>query len=144
MSHKPELTQKYKELPNYDTEEFRHIYLDEKKSEYYISNFGKAFSKKKDKIKYLTPHYDGKYYNIRLCIKGKVYTYKLHRVVAIAFIPTDDISLEVNHINGNKLDNSVENLEWVSSSDNCIKAVLTGLKPKTMTLSIETVRKYVN
>ena len=42
----------------------------------------------------------------------------LHRLVAEAFISNPSGKLEVNHINGNKLDNRAENLEWATRSDN--------------------------
>jgi hypothetical protein len=50
---------------------------------------------------------------------GKRHRKYVHRLVAQAFIDNPDNLPQVDHINGNKLDNRVENLRWLSVSDNC-------------------------
>lgn len=53
---------------------------------------------------------------------GRSFTIATHRAVALAFIPTDDISLYVNHIDHNKLNNRYDNLEWVDQKENIRQA----------------------
>lgn len=81
------------------------------------------------------------YMHIRLRKDNKTYNTKVHRLVAKAFIPNPDKLPEVNHINGDKQDNRIENLEWVSASSNCLHAAyeLCNTKPRPKTvLCVET------
>lgn len=59
-------------------------------------------------------------------IVGKI---RIHRIIATAFIPNPDNLPEINHIDGVKDNNNVNNLEWVSHRDNMIHAAK--LRPKT-------------
>lgn len=68
------------------------------------------------------------YKKIRLFKLGKGKNFSVHRMVAISFIGITPDKPMVNHINGLKGDNRVENLEWCDGSWNIQHAVLTGLK----------------
>lgn len=63
---------------------------------------------------------------------GKKKTYRLHRLVLMAFKPiVNPEDMEVNHIDGNKKNNCLSNLEWCTSSENQIHAFTNGLqKPR--------------
>lgn len=66
--------------------------------------------------------------------KSRYLTYKgiaIHRAVAITFLNNDLNKREVNHIDGNKHNNHVSNLEWVTTSENRLHAFKTGLQKPT-------------
>lgn len=63
-------------------------------------------------------------------MKGSSFAEAIHRAVAKAFIPNPENKPFVNHINGNKHDNRVENLEWVTCSENHAHAYKLGLRNK--------------
>lgn len=69
------------------------------------------------------------YYRVALCRNGKKENVSVHRLVARTFIPNPENKPCVNHIDGNKHNNHVENLEWVTYSENTIHAYQTGLIP---------------
>ena len=80
---------------------------------YQISNKGRVKSLKWGKERILKLHDDGHgYYQIILCNDCVRKTFKLHRLVALAFIPNPNNLPEINHRDENKKNNCVENLEW--------------------------------
>lgn len=68
---------------------------------------------------------------VRLSKNGSTYTRYVHRLLAEAFVPNPMEKPIVNHINGNKLDNRIENLEWVTHPENIRYAYLKGLINKS-------------
>ena len=78
--------------------------------------------------KMLTPrkHTNG-YLRVSLCEGGTVKDFYIHRLVAAAFIENNLNKTDVNHIDGNKQNNMLQNLEWLTRSENQIHAFKTGL-----------------
>lgn len=97
--------------------------------EYQVSNFGqiKSLKSKNEKILHLDKDRYG-YMNVKLCKNGTMKNFKVHRLVAMAFIENPNGFPEINHKDGNKENNFVENLEWVTKSQNIKHAFDTGLK----------------
>lgn len=75
--------------------------------------------------KVLSPVSRGKsgYICVHLSKNGKSKNIDIHRLVAIAFLENLENKSQVNHKNGNKEDNTVENLEWVTPSENILHAI---------------------
>lgn len=73
-----------------------------------------------------TRHHSG-YMLVRLASNRTYKNLNVHRIVADAFIPNPEGKKTVNHIDGNKSNNTVENLEWATQKENINHAIDTGL-----------------
>ena len=94
-------------------------------TDYSVSTEGEV---RKDTTNYILSQSSQQDYKfVGLIINGKQKRMRVHRMVALTFIDNPDNKPYVNHINGNHSDNNVENLEWVTPSENTQHAVNTGL-----------------
>lgn len=96
---------------------------------YKITNLGNIINSKGLKLNIGRRHSNSGYIQVRLFKDGKYYYRYLHRLVAIAFLPNPNKYRTINHINGNKLDNRITNLEWASDAQQQRHAFLHSLKP---------------
>ena len=99
--------------------------------EYEVSNLGRVRSMKRyygmvGRIMPQTIQRKG-YYAVTFWMNNKAYCRKVHRLVIEAFTPNPDSLPCINHIDGNKLNNHVSNLEWCTYQANMQHAVRTGL-----------------
>lgn len=95
---------------------------------YEISSLGKFKSSKYGRKTILTQQIGTTgYFHVFLSVKSKVKIIKTHRLVAKAFIPNPQNKPQVNHKDGNKLNNRLSNLEWVTHKENAEHAYKSGL-----------------
>lgn len=108
---------------------FKNVILEDGKflNDYLVSNYGQVYSYKINKL--LTPAEINGYLYVTLFYDGVPHSKRIHRLVMMAFAPNENAQfLQVNHINGNKKDNCIQNLEWCTPKENIAHAIETGLK----------------
>lgn len=98
---------------------------------YQVSNFGYVrctnyHREHRTHLLAFIPDSDG-YLQVKLCKNGIVKFKRVHRLVAEAFIENKTNKEQVNHIDGNKTNNAITNLEWATSKENMHHAFKTGL-----------------
>lgn len=98
---------------------------------YKVSTFGKVINVKTGKVLIPFTTKNG-YLVVSPSRGGKPHKKYIHRLVLETFYPNEDTSLQVNHVNGIKSDNRLDNLEWCTSSENHLHRSRTlGLKSST-------------
>lgn len=106
-------------------------------SRYRVSNLGRVSSKRREtkcntgkvirKERIMTPQIRNGYYSVRLKNNDDVIkNYSIHRLVAEAFIENPENKPTVDHINRDKLDNTLENLRWATYSEQQLNKVVSG------------------
>jgi len=102
-------------------------------TDYYITETGEVWSRKWNKLKQLKSRKDNShgYLMVWLQIDGKNTGKLIHRLVGEIFLPNPENKPQINHIDGNKLNNHISNLEWCTSSHNNKHAYQIGLKKPT-------------
>lgn len=98
---------------------------------YMISNMGRVKSLfKRGSGNAILKMSDNGYHRVTLSVKCARTNFFVHKLIAQAFIPNPDNKLQVNHINRNKYDNRVVNLEWCTPSENTIHSYIGSHKSK--------------
>jgi len=101
--------------------------LPEYEDKYMVSDQGNVYSKGRKKILTMKNNHDG-YLRIQIYAGNNTCRFvSAHRLVALAFIDNPENKPFINHKDGNKANNTVSNLEWVTQKENIIHAWETGL-----------------
>ena len=123
----------------------------ELKFNYYVQDDGKIFSERTNKILSVQLDKDGYEKVQMMSTDGERHRYSVHRLVLENFNPIENMNeFQVNHIDGNKRNNNLSNLEWVTCSENQIHAHKIGLKNQSgehnnaSKLTEEQVKEIIN
>ena len=111
------------EYESLEGEKWKNVVIDGKEVDnYYVSTLGRFKNSKGIIMENYKPHHSGYIY-----LRVNKEKYALHRLVAFTFLENPENKPFVNHIDGNKTNNSLANLEWVTIQENCLHSAKTGL-----------------
>lgn len=112
---------------------------------YFVSDLGRIKSMYKGKEKLLKQHTGTTgYKKVSLYYNKHKKDFKVHRLVALHFVPNKNNFPVINHKDGNKLNNSADNLEWCSHSYNVKHAYNIGLKKSIHITKDDLIKLYVD
>lgn len=100
-------------------------------TDYEISSIGQVRSHKYGKTRIMVPRLVANgYFQVKFSTKSKAISMYIHRLVGYAFVPNPKGNPDINHKDGNKLNNIASNLEWVTKNENIQHAIAMGLYAK--------------
>ena len=106
---------------------FKKLEIDGVKKEYLLYDDGRLYDVQLQRFKNPIENHKG-YLRYSIYVYGKRKLFFVHRLVLSVFSPVENMEkLQVNHIDGNKKNNKLENLEWCTQSENQIHAFSHGL-----------------
>ena len=109
---------------------------------YLIYEDGRVCNKFK---KFLKPQINHNYLRVAVCKNNKKKWFRIHRLIALHYIPNPDNKAEVDHINDNPSDNRIENLQWLTQKENLDKMIRisnTGEKYITKSKGYYNIQKW--
>lgn len=121
---------------------WKKLIIDEQETLYSVSDDGQVRNDSRNTLLKQSTEQD--YKTVGLHINKKPKKYRVHRLVAMVWIDNPDNKPYVNHIDGNRSNNQVSNLEWVTPSENTQHAVSTGLLVSTKKRSVKQYDKDGN
>jgi len=98
-------------------EVFKKFPIKDLENHYEVSNLGRVYSYKYNRFLSMYINNTG-YYTTQLGHNKKTRSFLVHRLIMLAFIPNPENKRTVNHKDGNKLNNSLDNLEWATYKEN--------------------------
>ena len=113
---------------------WKKIIIDNQETNYSVSSLGEVRNDQREKI--LKQATQGGYKFVTLSINNRAKRLRVHRLVAEAFISNIEKKPYVNHKDGDRSNNKVENLEWVTPAENTQHAVQTGLLKSSRSVKV--------